>query len=227
MNKDKKKLNKKEYAYKVIRERILDGTYSPGHRVIISQVAEELEVSAIPVREAVMQLEAENLIEYKPYTGAIVTAIDETQYLETLSVLAVLAGYATALSSRQIPDEAIARLEKINVDLANALAEFDFIRFGQLNRQFHQITYEYCGNQFLRESIEEVQHKLDTIRKPGTAFIPIRAKESIEEHEKIITLLKRRAVFEEIEQFTKQHKLNTVAAFKKRKQKDIPMPSIN
>lgn len=212
------KVNKKEYAYNLIRERIINGTYSPGHRIIINQLAKEFSTSAIPIREALRQLEAEYLIEYKQFSGAVVTQIDEAQYLEALTVLAVLVAHATAISAEHFPNDRIEDLIDINKRMAQALDEYDFVTFGDLNRKFHSTTYEYCQNQYLLSSIAQVHNRLDNIRRTGSAFIPPRAVESIKEHQLIIDLIKNRASFEEVENYVKIHNLNTVTAYKKRKQ---------
>ena len=210
--------SKQQYAYKLLRSRILDGTYGPGFRLVIDQIAKEIQTSAIPVREAIRQLESDGLIQYKPYSGAVVTPPNENEYLETLSFLAVIEGYATALSSKHFPDDRLIELKNFNDKMKEAIEELDFVKFGELNRAFHSLTYEYCDNQYLVENIKATWNRLDLIRLAGSAFFTVRAKESIEEHEEIIRILKEKRPQEEIEQFVRNHKLNTVNAFLRRKQ---------
>ncbi|MFC7393403.1 GntR family transcriptional regulator [Scopulibacillus cellulosilyticus] len=216
--KNEKDLNKQQYAYVTIRARILDGTYSPGFRLVINQLAKEFSTSAIPVREAIRQLEAEGLIDYKPYSGAVVTPIDENQYHETLSVLAVLEGYATADSSQQIPEEKLKELKKLNQSMRETFEEdYDFIHFGKLNRQFHSIIYDYCTNSYLAESIRQIWHRLDSIRHVGSLLVPKRVKESINEHDNIIKLMETKESLDKIEQVVREHKMNTLTSFNQRK----------
>ncbi|WP_035098403.1 GntR family transcriptional regulator [Anoxybacteroides tepidamans] len=214
MKKESKKLNKQQHAYEIIRERIMTGVYAPGQRVVTSQLAAELSVSIIPVREALKKLEEEGLIQNKPNIGAIVTPIDHERYLEALSVLAVLSGYATALSAPRFPREQLAELRRMNEEMREALDAFDFRHFGQLNRKFHRFIYDYCGNPFLLETIEAVHARIDSIRRMGTAFIPMRARESIQEHEQIIALIEQGADFAAIDQLARNHKLNTLEAYR-------------
>jgi DNA-binding GntR family transcriptional regulator len=214
MKKETRKLNKQQYAYEVIRERIMTGTYAPGQRIVISQIADELSISVIPVREALKKLEEEEFIQYKPNSGAVVTPIDHERYLEALSVLAVLSGYATALSSRTFPREKLKDLRSMNQEMSKALDEFNFRRFGQLNRAFHLSIYQYCENPFLLETIEAVHHRIDSIRRMGTAFVPMRARESIKEHEEMISMIEHQADFSTIDQFARNHKLNTLEAYR-------------
>ncbi|PTX64603.1 GntR family transcriptional regulator [Melghirimyces profundicolus] len=209
----KTSLNKQQYAYQILRSRILDGTYSPGYRLVINQIAKEMSLSAIPVREAIRQLEADGLIQYKPYSGAVVTPIDKNQYLETLSTLAVLEGYATALSSQCFPIDKIVELQKINERMKDSLEEFDFVRFGNLNSEFHDRICSRCNNQYLLENIRNTQNRLDSIRRMGSAFKPVRVKQSIEEHDELIRMLRESRPFGEIESFARGHKMNTVLSF--------------
>lgn len=190
--------------------------YGPGYRIIIDQIARELSLSSIPVREAIRQLEAEGWIQYKPYTGAIVSNINEKEYLETLSVLAVLEGYATALSSSNMKEGMIQQLAELNKKMEQALHEFDFEQFSELNYEFHALIYKHCGNAYLEEQIKQIWQRMKRIRAYGFTFVPQRARESIKEHEEIIRLLKEQAPRNEIEDFVRQHKLNTAEAFKNR-----------
>ena len=211
-NMKKQQINKTARAYAHLREYIVSGEAAPGQRIVIDQVAKELGLSPIPVREAIRQLEADGLIQYKPYSGAIVTKIDETEYVETLSVLAVLEGFATALSTPFLTEEHMKKLKDLNAKMNGALDEFEFDRFGQLNREFHQIFYEHCGNGFLQKQIEETNRKMDSLRRSAFSIVPQRMKASIEEHETIIALLESKASADRLENYVRTHKLNTADA---------------
>ncbi|MDR7071910.1 GntR family transcriptional regulator [Fictibacillus barbaricus] len=211
------KPNKQQYAYQVIRSRILDGRYPPGHKLVIDQLARELHTSAIPVREAIRQLEADSLISFKPYSGAIVTPFDEEAYLETLSVLAVLEGYATAESSVHFPHEKLKNLRTYTQLMEDALDVLDFSLFSNYNKEFHKLTYTYCTNQFLMEQIQATWERLSTVRKNGTTMQPARMKRSIAEHYQLIEMIEKREDPKKIESFTRCHKMNTLKAFQEDK----------
>src|SRR5690349_16985254 len=82
------RLSKSQLVYRALRERIMDGTYSPGYRLVLEQLAREFSVSAVPVREAVRLLEAEGHVTFERNVGARV-AIDETKYETAAEALAV------------------------------------------------------------------------------------------------------------------------------------------
>ncbi|MBY6036427.1 GntR family transcriptional regulator [Fictibacillus nanhaiensis] len=207
------KLNKQQYAYKIIRSRILDGRYPPGHKLVIDQLARELHTSAIPVREAIRQLESDSLISFKPYSGAIVTPFDEEAYLETLSVLAVLEGFATAESSIHFPHEKLKSLRAYTQLMEDALQSLDFSLFSNYNKEFHKLTYKYCRNQFLMEQIQDTWERLSTVRKSESTMNPSRMKQSIAEHYLLIEMLEKREEAQKIESFARNHKMNTLKAF--------------
>lgn len=210
---------KKEKAYQYLKKKIIDGHYVPGQRIVINQLVKTLSTSAIPIREAIRMLEAEGLIEYQQNIGAIVTPIDESEYVSTLSTLAVLEGYAAALSVGKFTSERINVLKKLNKQMKEALLQFDFEKFGELNRTFHYLTYRQCPNSYLIEMIKKIWIRLDSIRLTGSTFNPKRANESIDEHEYIIQLLSEGTDFEAVESAVRSHKLNTVKAFHQNKQK--------
>ena len=61
---------KQERVHRELRERILDGAYLPGERIVMDTIASEFGISALPVREAIRRLEAEGLVVFRPNTGA-------------------------------------------------------------------------------------------------------------------------------------------------------------
>ena len=77
----------------------MDGTYSPGYRLVLAKIAEDLGVSVVPVREAIRRLEAEGLVKFERNVGATVSGIDPTEYLYTMQTLSIVEGAATALSA--------------------------------------------------------------------------------------------------------------------------------
>ena len=67
--------SKSQLAYRFLRERIDDGRYVPGYRLVLGQIAGELDVSVVPVREAIRRLVAEGLVTFQRIVGAQVALI--------------------------------------------------------------------------------------------------------------------------------------------------------
>jgi DNA-binding GntR family transcriptional regulator len=206
-------MSKLERVYAVIRERILSGEYGPGHRLVIDALAEELGVSALPIREAIRRLEAEGLVFYRVNAGATVATADPAQFEQGMTVLAVLEGYATALTAPLLTKRDFAGLEAATGRMQDCMERLDVLGFGQANRDFHAIVYARCPNADLVKSLEDAARRLDHVRRTVFTHIPYRGVQSIAEHRELIRMLRAGEPFERIEAFARRHKLNTVEAF--------------
>jgi DNA-binding GntR family transcriptional regulator len=205
---------KQQQVYEVLRERILGGVYGPGFRVVIDQVAAEFAVSALPVREAIRRLEAEGLIVYRPNAGAQVAPAEPELFEDTMSVLALLEGHATALAAPLLTTEDVAALEQRTGDMVAAMAGMDALAFGRHNRAFHEVIYARCPNPVLVSMLRDVDRRLDAIRTTVFVHIPYRGAASVAEHRELIELLRAGASAKRIETVARQHKLRTVESFR-------------
>ena len=129
---------KQERTYAILRSRILDGTYGPGQRLVIDALARDLAVSPMPVREAIRRLEAEGWVVYQRHQGAQVAPLDEAGWMEALSTLAVLEGYATALSAPHLTSADIEQARAINGKMQDALEALDVMAVSAHNLAFHR-----------------------------------------------------------------------------------------
>ncbi|WP_028062409.1 GntR family transcriptional regulator [Solirubrobacter soli] len=209
-----KNLTKQERVYREVRERILSGAYGPGYRVVIDALAEEFEVSALPVREAIRRLEAEGLVIYRPNAGAQVAPAEPGVFDEEMTVLAILEGYATALAAPELSAADIEQLTAVNDRMILAMEQMDSLSFGRLNQEFHGLIYQRCPNAALVAMLHDVARRLDAIRRTVFIQIPYRGAESVSEHRGLIDLLSSGAPSTEIEAAARQHKLHTVESFR-------------
>jgi len=187
-----KKNSKQQLAYEFIRSKIMEGVYSQGQRIVIDQVAKELSLSKIPIREAIHRLEAEGFVNINPNTGPSVVYIDDHHYEEILSTLAVLEGFAATISFPLYPKEQINELREVNNQMKQALEDFDFFNFVNLNKEFHLLSIQYCPNKYLLNEISKMWERMDTIRRLRPMYFSIRAKDVISEHEQIISLIEQK-----------------------------------
>lgn len=205
---------KQERVYQAIRERILSGVYGPGYRVVIDALAEEFEVSALPVREAIRRVEAEGLVIYRPNAGAQVAPVEPGTFEEEMTVLALLEGYATALAAPELDESDIDRLREINARMGESIERLDPLTFGRLNQEFHVLISEHCPNATLVTMLHEVARRLDAIRRTVFVQIPYRGSMSVAEHTELIELIAARGPAAEIEAVARAHKLGTVESFR-------------
>jgi DNA-binding GntR family transcriptional regulator len=205
--------SKAQLAYGWIKERISDGTYTPGYRLVLGQIAKALDVSVVPVREAIRLLESEGLVTFEHNVGAQVAMHDETEYLYTMQTLSLVEGAATALSAPHITPEDIARARSINDQMIECLQHFDPHRFTALNLDFHSVLFENCPNPHILDLVHRGWGRLTVLRDSTFSFVPGRARESVIEHEQILTLLVQNADPLDIELAARAHRTRTLDAF--------------
>lgn len=208
--------NKQERTYAILRRRIIDGTYASGYRLNIDALARELGVSKVPIREAIRRLEAEGWVVSNRNASPQVAQIDLSQWESSMTILALLEGYATALAADFLTEADYIQLWQINADMQQALRDFDIATFNRLNRIFHSTIYRQCPNASLVELLQQTWDKLDTIRSSVFLFLPERGWASVNEHVQIIRLCEQHAPFNEIEQEARAHKLRTREAYQQR-----------
>lgn len=205
--------SKSQRAYHWIKDRIAGGSYSPGYRLVLGQIAKELGVSVVPVREAIRLLQAEGLVTFERNIGAQVAMIEQTEYLFTMQTLGLVEGAATALSAPSIGPEEIARAREINAQLVHSLESFQPHRFTELNLAFHSVLFEHCPNPHILDLVHRGWNRLNVLRDSTFSFVPGRARESVREHEKLLELIETGADPLEIELAARAHRTATLDAF--------------
>jgi len=147
-------LSKSQQAYQWIKARIADHEFTPGYRLVLGTIANELDMSVVPVREAIRQLEAEGLVTFERNVGAHVSMVDDSQYRSSMQALSILEGAATALSARRLTPDDVRAAREINQRMIARLEDFDPRAFTALNQQFHAALFAKCANPRMLELVE-------------------------------------------------------------------------
>ncbi|MHB1784962.1 MAG: GntR family transcriptional regulator [Acidimicrobiales bacterium] len=205
--------SKADQAYQAIRERISDGTFGPGTRLVLDQLAREFQISPVPVREAVRRLEAEGYVVFQRNLGAEVARIDAAAYGQSMQTLAIIEGAATAFAAGELSKAHLAAARRVNRQMAASLADFDPVAFTRYNHEFHQILYSHCPNDHLLRIVEREWDRLNAIRRSTFAFVPDRARAAIIEHDRLLELIGGNAPIDEIEAFARLHRWRTASTF--------------
>ena len=205
--------SKSEAAYAIVSERINNGAYSPGYRLVLGTIAEELGCSVVPVREAIRRLEAEGLVNFTRNVGATVAQVDATLYLHTMQTLAVIEPAATALAAPAITPAMRAKARQVNDAMRDCLENFDPVAFTQLNTEFHKLLYCQCPNPHILDLVQRGWRRLAAMRASSFSHIPHRARQSVQEHQRLLDLLDAGASAAEIEQAAREHRTNTLNAY--------------
>lgn len=209
---------KRDQAYEYIKSQILAGRLLPGQRIVVNQIATELDMSAVPVREALFQLSNDHLIAFTPHVGAMVAVANIESLVRIIEPLAVLEGYATRLVRRS---ESLATvLEELrtrNEEMRRHVTEESWQDVSRANKAFHFVLYESSGNDVLLSSIRGLWERLEAhLGLWSFHLIPERAASSVGDHNTIIRMLADPAADDlELELFAREHKLETGRRFSK------------
>jgi DNA-binding GntR family transcriptional regulator len=143
-------------ATEVIRQAILDGRLEPGRRLKEEELARELGISRTPVREALLMLQAEGLVDASPNRGAVVRSHDADDLRDLYQLRAVLEGYAARLAAGRISDEEVDQLWA-SCDRFDAIAgDADIRELVRENFVFHNSVLDFAGSARLAWMVRKV-----------------------------------------------------------------------
>ncbi|WP_321932095.1 GntR family transcriptional regulator [Paraburkholderia guartelaensis] len=142
-----------------IRESITAGVYAPGDRLVEGRIAEELDVSRVPVREALRALAAEGLVEVRPRHGAVVASLDPSSAREMVQIRATLEGLNARLAAEHCTPELSARIERVLEEGKKRASNGQTTGLLDLNAQFHDLLYAAGANMILADLMRSLRDR--------------------------------------------------------------------
>lgn len=134
-----------------IRDEILDGVRAPGSRLVERELADDLGVSRVPVREALKALVAEGLVTLRPRTWAVVREFTSSDVADFTEVRGAFETLAFRLAAQRYSREGLERLRAV-LDTEFAAAEAgDAVAARRAAADFHEMVTELAGNRLLQE----------------------------------------------------------------------------
>lgn len=179
-------------AYDELKRRILDNELPPGTQALEQQTAEWLGMSRTPVREALIRLAQEGMVEVRPRHGMRVLPIAIADLREIYDLLAGLeATAADILARRGLNAVEAAELEGLLKGMTAALDAGDLTTWAEGDARFHRRIVEMSGNQRLIIMVETIREQSHRARM---ATLQLRPKPvaSNEEHAAVVAALRRR-----------------------------------
>jgi GntR family transcriptional regulator of gluconate operon len=134
-----------------IREQILGGGFKQGEHLVEAKIAEQLNISRGPVREAFKLLRAEGLLNEEPRRGTFVVSLTADDVREIYGLRAALEGRAGRMVARAHDPVALARLRALADDIDRAVAAGDAVAASRADLAFHEGLCELCGNSRIHE----------------------------------------------------------------------------
>jgi DNA-binding GntR family transcriptional regulator len=157
-----------EQAYQALRTAILAGEILPGQRLVETQLAEQLQVSRTPIREALRQLQQEDLVVSDPNNVLRVATISLTDATQLYDCRIALEQLSVAEACHHATVEHLAGL-KTMVQQAEKLvssrpSQLNMFQLLDLDYQFHRLLAESSGNLWLRSLLDQVFDKMMLLR---------------------------------------------------------------
>jgi len=180
-------------VYDAVRQRLVDNEIEPGDKININALAQELDVSPTPVREALARLEAEGLLMRRSLAGyAAAPLLSVKEFNELFEMRLLLEPAATAKAAERIEEADLVELAGHLAEMRNTQAHTDRdTRRTFLNRDalFHDQIAQVCGNSLMREMLGRLHAHVHLYR---LHFRHSLADETCQEHAWILEALREK-----------------------------------
>jgi DNA-binding GntR family transcriptional regulator len=176
----------------LVREAILQAEFRPGERINQDELAARFGISRMPIRDAVMRLAAEGLVEVLPHRGAFVTSLSPQSVRDIFGVRLLLEPEVVRQAARALPDAVIGELEaKLETTVADLRAG-EYAGFFANDVEFHETLVTFASNKVLSAALQGINNRVILLRryasqKPGSHMV-----ESLGEHGRILVAIRAR-----------------------------------
>lgn len=144
-------------VYEALREAIFSGILPAGGKLSVPALAEKLNVSRSPVREAVVRLTQDRLAVEQPRRGAVVAQVGVQELAELYVVREVLEGVAARLAVERGGPRLVEDLSEVLDRHEQAVSVSDVAAHTELDMHFHQLLRQACGNGHVIRMLDEIQ----------------------------------------------------------------------
>lgn len=174
-----------------IESAIASGELLPGDAIDDVALAGHYKVSRTPVREALLQLQAQGILSSTPRGGSMVAKMNLQQLLSLWELLAELEGIAVRLACERMTNEDTQALMKQHRSSKKIADKEDMDGWQEANLKFHEIIYEGARNPFLRQEVLRIRSRTGVYRRHAFGALG-RIKTSYDQHEKIVSAIQKR-----------------------------------
>jgi DNA-binding GntR family transcriptional regulator len=207
--------SKKDLVKQALREAILNGELAPGTRLIIDDLADQLGVSPIPVREALQQLQADGYVEIQPFLGTRVTPIEAESVIEVFSLLETIEIVSSRYACLHMTEEERLTLREAVTTMDELVRARDAEAWSQENRRFHQIICDRAGTRLLASVMTKVLDHWDRLHRVFLREVfADRLPEAQEEHRQILGAIEAGDP-DRAEAVIRKHNRNALNAYEK------------
>lgn len=186
-----KPANNSQRALMQLRQMIFAGELPAGSDHLESELAEHLDMSRTPVREAILMLEGQGLLEMRPRKGVRILPLSPDDMAEIYDVLTELESLAAenAASFGYTEDDLAGLAEAIN-DMDKAIAALDLDTWAEADDRFHKELVRLGGNSRVRAIVDRMSDQVRRARATTLTLRPLPTK-SNEDHRKVYQAIKQ------------------------------------
>jgi DNA-binding GntR family transcriptional regulator len=205
-------------AQEIVHDRLMDAILSgrilPGQRLRIQEIADQMNVSRVPVREAFLRLQAGGFISAVKKSAAVVMELSRENLEETLEIRITIESMAARKAAVICSEEFIQQLGSLHQEFVKAIQSHDVEKTLKVNRQFHFAIYREANMPILMEIIESLWNRIVPyfnilLRLMSEAGNPL-SQESSKYHEAMLIALKNH----DAEAISKWLKVDLTEAYK-------------
>ncbi|MGF6952458.1 DNA-binding GntR family transcriptional regulator [Neobacillus sp. B4I6] len=198
-------LSLKDHVYNYIVEQINSGNLLTGKKVNENHICESLNVSRTPVREALIQLASEGLLDNVPRKGFVIKSLTKEEAKETYFIIGALDGLAASLAALLLTEKDMKEMEFYIQSIDLAINTENYRMYDKMQEAFHGVYLKVCPNKSLVDLLLQLEKKF--LKNLGENDSPDRAKEMLSqlnnEHREILELFKKKDTAE-LERFMKE-----------------------
>ena len=177
-----------DMVYHHVYQAITEGVYHDGELLVEMKIAEELGVSRTPVREALKQLERENLVVALPNRGVMVRGMSSEDMSDIYTIRALLEGQAAYWAAERSTPEQLDQMLEVLELMEIYTRRNDVARLVRLDSKFHGILYDGCRSSTIGKLLDNIHHIIHT-RRTTSYNVEGRAAASLAEHREIYEAL--------------------------------------
>lgn len=197
----------KDHVYDYIASEMSDGTLKPNDKINEAKVCDILKISRTPVREALIQLASEGIINMVPRKGFYINEVTIQDAINLYLVVGNLDGLAARLSCPLLTEDDYTEMQYYIDSMNLAINSNKFDAYVQQQKIFHEIYISKCDNSILIDTISKLESKFISRNYTHTENPSMSADlhETNKEHRKILSLLKDKKANEAEEYISKVH----------------------
>jgi DNA-binding GntR family transcriptional regulator len=186
-----------ELAHQEIKDRLLDGVYTPGQKLSVEELSSELEVSKQPVMEALRLLSADGLVTIIPQVGCRVAAYDDQEVRDFFALFASMEGAVTGLAASRRTDAELRALDEISARIGALMDEQDPATrahaYRVRNREFHAQIHAMADSAIIVDLSQRMWDRSDFLINTTDLAHPLHIiADRHHDHEKIRRALRAR-----------------------------------